>query len=70
MRTNIIINIETRNAQESRIFWSEKGRDFLNEYGYMLSEAERYELDKELNRQWLFNERRDTEDNYDEESMP
>lgn len=37
---------------------------------YCCDEAEAYFLEKEVNRQWLFNRTSDLEDCYDEDSMP
>ena len=37
---------------------------------YCVDEAERYFLEKEVNRQWLFNVSYPLEDRYDEDSMP
>ena len=37
---------------------------------YCCDEAEKYELEKEVNRQWLFNVSFPLEDDYTEDSMP
>ena len=68
MRT--IITVEATEARESKLYWNEKARDHKRAFGYMLSEAEAYELEKEVNKQWLFNVNEPLEDSYDEESMP
>lgn len=68
MRT--IITVEATEARESKLYWNEKARDHKRAFGYMLSEAEAYELEKEVNRQWLFNVSYPLEDDYTEDSMP
>ena len=37
---------------------------------YCVDEAEAYFLEKQVNRQWLFNRPADLEDDYTEDSMP
>lgn len=68
MRT--IITVEATEARESKLYWNEKARDHKRAFGYMLSEAEAYELEKELNKQWLFDTKKPLEDDYSEESEP
>lgn len=43
-------------------------REYLERY--CCDEAEAYFLEKEVNRQWLFDIERPLEDSYDEDSMP
>lgn len=64
------IYVEIEEARNSKLHWVEEAQDFLKERGYLLSEAEAYELEKQLGKQWLFDLKKPLEDNYDEDSMP
>lgn len=64
------IYVEVEEAKNSKLFWQEKARDYKRAFGYMMTEAEAYELEKEVNRQWLFDIERPLEDDYSEDSLP